>query len=67
MNDVFSERATTVVAGGAATSPWWLPYLEQVSSTMSLWLPIVGMGWLLIQICGYLYPIVKPIVKKWLK
>lgn len=44
------ERTTNAIAAGAATSPWWLPSLADVSQTAALMLPILGVVWLLIQI-----------------
>lgn len=43
------EHVTTSTAFGAATSPWWLPYLQVVSDTCAIILPILGVSWLLFQ------------------
>jgi hypothetical protein len=44
------ERATTTVAAGAVSSPWWLPSLSSISETAGLLLPILGCTWLIVQI-----------------
>ena len=44
------ETVTNMTAAVAAASPWWLPYLEQSSQAASLWLPILGATWLLVQL-----------------
>jgi hypothetical protein len=43
---------THIVAVGAAVSPYWLHTLSDTSQTL---LPILGVGWLLIQAGVYLY------------
>ena len=49
------DRITTTGAVGAVASPWWLPSIKDVSDTAALILPILGVGWLLVQIAGKLY------------
>lgn len=44
------EKATNVIAAGAAVSPWWMPSLADISQTAALLLPILGCAWLLVQI-----------------
>lgn len=34
----------------ATASPWWMPYLTQSSQAASLWLPLLGAAWLIVQI-----------------
>lgn len=47
------EKATNAVAVGAASSPFWLPSLAEVSQTAALLLPIAGLFWLVIQIIAF--------------
>jgi len=49
------ETVTTTGAVGAVASPWWLPSLQTVSDAAALWLPILGVAWLLVQIGVKLY------------
>lgn len=44
------DKVSNTIAAGAAVSPWWLPSLADVSSTAALLLPILGCGFLLVQI-----------------
>lgn len=46
---MLSDRVTNTIAAGAATSPWWLPWLREVSEVAGLLLPIAGLLWLLYQ------------------
>lgn len=48
------EKATNVIAGAAAVSPWWMPSLADISQTAALLLPILGCAWLLVQILAKL-------------
>lgn len=48
------EKATNVIAAGAAVSPWWMPSLADISQTAALLLPILGCAWLLVQIIAKL-------------
>jgi hypothetical protein len=43
-------KVTDGVALAAASSPFWLPTLAQVSQVAGLLLPIFGCAWLLIQV-----------------
>lgn len=52
LTDPIAQKATTVIAAGAAATPWWLPVLKEFSSIAADLLPIAGLVWLLIQI-GY--------------
>lgn len=45
-----TDKITSGVAIGATVSPLWLQY---VSDTSSVLLPILGALWLIIQIVGY--------------
>lgn len=45
-----TERVTSGVAIGATVSPFWL---QHISDTASVLLPILGALWLVIQIVGY--------------
>lgn len=47
---MIAERVTDATAVGAVTSPWWFPYLSQVSEAASVLLPILGATWLLVKI-----------------
>lgn len=44
------DKITTGVAAAGVASPVWLPSLSDVSQTASLLLPVLGCGWLLVQI-----------------
>lgn len=48
------ERATNAVAAGAVASPWWLPELQQASEIAALFLPILGVAWLLLQMIAWI-------------
>jgi len=50
-----TEHATTTLAAGAATSPWWLPTFHTVSAVAAEVLPVLGVTWLLLQIGLKLY------------
>mgnify|MGYP007008099999 CR=1 FL=1 len=47
------ERTTDIIAAAGAVSPLWLQQLEQVSYTASLLLPIVSVGWIVLQAVLY--------------
>lgn len=47
--------SSNVVAVSATVSPWWLPYLNTASENAALILPILGVGWLVIQITHFFY------------
>lgn len=47
------EIVKSSVAPAAVISPWWLPWLQTVSETAALVLPILGVLWLVIQMVGY--------------
>lgn len=47
---VLSDRVTTVVAAAAVGTPLWLPSIQQVSTHAALWMPILGVTWLIVQI-----------------
>lgn len=40
------EKVTTVAAGAATLSPWWLENLSGLSAKI---LPVLGVAWLLLQ------------------
>lgn len=44
------EYATDAVATAAVTSPLWLEWLREVSLVAGLLVPILGAGWLIVQI-----------------
>lgn len=44
------DPATTTVAVGSLTSPWWLPYIESVSQGAATVIPIFALTWLAVQI-----------------
>ena len=48
------ERASNAVAAASVASPWWLPELQQASELAALFLPILGVAWLIIQIIAWL-------------
>ena len=50
--DPIAQKATTVIAAGAVSSPWWLSMLKEFSTIAADLLPIAGLIWLMIQI-GY--------------
>lgn len=45
-----TENTTSVAAGIALTSYWWIPSLEQASGYAGKLLPILGATWLVVQI-----------------
>jgi hypothetical protein len=47
---MITERITNGVAGAAAASPLWLPWLQSVSNVAALVAPILGVVWLGTQI-----------------
>lgn len=47
---MLTDRATDAAALGAVTSPWWFPYLSQVSEAAAILLPILGAVWLVVKI-----------------
>lgn len=53
MNSVFSSLATMRVSDGVAVgalaSPFWLPWLQSLSEATAIFLPILGVAWLIIQ------------------
>lgn len=51
--DKTMERTTDIVAAAGVASPIWLQYLEPVSQTASLLLPIVSVGWIILQAVLY--------------
>lgn len=48
-------QGTNAVAVGAVVSPLWMPWLQTVSDTAALLLPIAGLMWLVIQMLGYFW------------
>ena len=46
---------STIVATAATTSPIWLPSLQEVSEAAALWLPIIGVVWLVLQIGFFVF------------
>ena len=49
------DQMTNGVAAAAASSPLWLPSLEQISTVSAQLLPVLGVTWLIIQIVLKLY------------
>lgn len=47
------ERTSNGVAYGAIMSPVWLPYVQTLSDTAALALPILGAAWLIIQMISH--------------
>lgn len=47
------ERTTNYIAGGAASSPLWLPSIADVSQAAATALPILGCAWLLLQMIAW--------------
>lgn len=45
MDGVVQNKATTVIAAGAAASPVWLPWLKYYSEIAAALLPIAGIAW----------------------
>jgi hypothetical protein len=43
--------ATYPVSFLAILTPWWLPMLDHFSQSCALVLPILGVGWLILQVC----------------
>ena len=43
------DPSTTVMAGAAVTSPWWLQTLESYSEIAAMLMPIAGVTWLVVQ------------------
>lgn len=58
MNHPF-ENLTSVTAGAAMTSPWWLPALHGFSQIAAEAAPILGALWLLVQIGSKLHEMYK--------
>ena len=54
LTDPIAQKATTIVATGAASSPWWLPVLKEFSQIAAELLPIFGVTWLLVQIFHFI-------------
>ena len=48
------DSVTNVGAGVAVASPVLLPWIEKVSDTAALWLPVLGAVWLIVQIINKL-------------
>ena len=46
------DNLTNAAAGAAVVSPFWLPWLQQVSEIASVALPILGAIWLIVQIAA---------------
>lgn len=44
------DNTTTGVAAAMVTSPWWLAWLQSASEIAALIAPILGVGWLCVQI-----------------
>jgi hypothetical protein len=42
--------ATYPVAFLSIATPWWLPMLDHFSQSCALVLPILGVGWLILQV-----------------
>ena len=49
-----ADQITNKVAGAAVASPFWLPWLADVSQLAGFMLPILGVAWLLVQIISKL-------------
>ena len=47
--------ATYPVAFLSIATPWWLPMLDHFSQDCALVLPILGVGWLILQVCWGLW------------
>lgn len=52
---ITGEHVTNWMAGLAVLSPFWLPWLQDVSTIAALLLPILGGLWLLVQIWSKIY------------
>ena len=50
IQQVIADKSTTVVAAGAVSINWWLPWLKSFSEYAALLVPIAGLLWLVIQI-----------------
>jgi hypothetical protein len=46
---------STIVAGGAAVSPIWMPWLQSLSNDAALFLPILGCLWFVFQFARALW------------
>jgi hypothetical protein len=57
--DHITDHIHNAAAGAAVTSPWWLPWLQQVSERAAIVLPILGCTWFAIQITSKLISWVK--------
>jgi hypothetical protein len=44
------ELITDTTSIVALASPWWLPWLKELSELAALWLPILGAIWIVVQI-----------------
>jgi hypothetical protein len=44
------DKITNSVAVAGAASPFWLPSLQEMSTTASLLLPIISVAWIVIQV-----------------
>jgi hypothetical protein len=44
------EIVTDTTSVVALASPWWLPWLKEMSELAALWLPILGAVWIIVQI-----------------
>ena len=52
---LMGDNLNNALAGLAILSPWWLPWLQDVSTIAALLLPIFGGLWLLVQIWSRLF------------
>ncbi len=52
---LMGDHLNSWLAGLAVISPWWLPWLQDISQVAALLLPVLGGLWLLVQIFSKIF------------